>query len=371
MPPSPNDATDTVSTPSGTTPPGSRDRRVVWVSVLAAVFVAHVLIALWVASHRTTLDDAPIPEIPITLIPLKPVAPPPPPAPPPPKPKPVVKPSPPKSPALARPDTLAAPATDDSPGPQAASETVAGDGNTSDGPASGAQAAAPAGPPLTAAAASGDKFDPPPSVTLTYDALMNGVRNQTGEMRWVNENGHYRLRVAVPIIFLGTFEFISEGAFDVNGIAPSRYVEKRGRRAEYTTDFHRDGTPTLTFTRSGQSLPLAPGAQDRFSVMMQLASYARGNPERYTQVGVTHEFTVVDTDSSEVWPVQYVGVETLRTPHGYVETRHFTRLPRKAGDERRVDIWLAPSLDWLPVRVKQTEPSGNEFELIFTQKSAP
>ncbi|WP_167362665.1 DUF3108 domain-containing protein [Pandoraea faecigallinarum] len=333
-----------------------------------AVFVAHLFLALWVAGHRTTLDDKPVPSIPITLIPLKPVAPPPPPlAPPPPKPVPA-----PPRPAPAvqpPPDTLAAPATTDTPGPQAASETVAGSSDASGATAS--EAAAPASVPLTAAAANGDKFDPPPSVTLTYDALMNGVRNQTGQLHWVNENGHYQLRISVPIIFFGTFEFVSEGGYDANGIAPSRYVEKRGRRAEYVTEFRRDATPALHFSRSGQSVPLAPGAQDRFSVMMQLAGYARGNPERYTQVGVTHEFTVADTDSSEVWPVQYVGSETMTTPQGYVETRHFTRLPRKAGDERRVDIWLAPSLDWLPVRVKQTEPSGTEFELIFTQKSAP
>ncbi|VVD95769.1 hypothetical protein PCA20602_01875 [Pandoraea capi] len=342
--------------------------------VLAAVFVVHLLIALWVASHRTMLDDTPIPSIPITLIPLKPVAPPPPPAPPaPPPPKPVVKPRPPQPtpPVEAPPDTLAAPVATDTPGPLAASETAAGAGDTTGANASAA--AAPPSIPLTAAAANGDKFDPPPSVTLTYDALMNGVRNQTGQLHWVNDNGHYQLRISVPIIFFGTFEFISEGGYDVNGIAPSRYVEKRGRRAEYITDFHRDASPTLStlhFSRSGQTVPLAPGAQDRFSVMMQLAGYARGNPERYTQVGVTHEFTVVDTDSSEVWPVQYVGSETMRTPTGYVETRHFTRLPRKSGDERRVDIWLAPSLDWLPVRVRQTEPSGTEFELIFTEKSA-
>ncbi|WP_374619029.1 DUF3108 domain-containing protein [Pandoraea sp.] len=373
MPPASNAADDARSPPAGpTSPTGSRRRGFVWVGVLAAVFFAHVLLALWVDNHRTPLADTPIPEIPITLIPLKPVAPPAPPAPPPPEP--VVKPArrkPARPAPPAPPNTLAAPATVDTPGPQAASETVAGTGDTADAPASSAQASPPAGPPLTAAAANGDRFDPPPSVTLTYDAFMNGVRNQTGELAWINEDGHYRLRVAVPIIFFGTFEFISEGGFDVNGIAPSRYVEKRGRRAEYVTDFHRDGTPTLSFSRSGQTVPLAPGAQDRFSVMMQLASYARGNPERYTQLGVTHEFTVVDTDSSEVWPVQYVGTETLPTPQGYIETRHFTRLPRKSGDERRVDIWLAPSLDWLPVRVKQTEPSGNEFELIFTRKSPP
>ncbi|WP_150562219.1 DUF3108 domain-containing protein [Pandoraea cepalis] len=385
MPPAPIDSQDAVLPPAGPTPSAAarqrglwRTRGFVWAGVMAAVLAVHGLIALWVASDRSSMEDTPIPEIPVTLIPLKPVAPPAPPAPPalpaPSAPKPAVKPHPRKlAPPVPRaaPNTLAAPATANTPGPQAASQTVASEGDTSGAPASSAQATSPPGPPLTAAAANGDRFDPPPSATMAYDAYMNGVRNQTGELQWVNANGHYRLRVAVPIIFFGTFEFISEGGFDVNGIAPSRYVEKRGRRAEYVSDFHRDGTPMLHFSRSGQSMPLAPGAQDRFSVMMQLASYARGNPERYAQVGVTHEFTVVDTDSSEVWPVQYVGQETLRTPQGYVETRHFTRLPRKAGDERRVDIWLAPSLDWMPVRVKQTEPSGNEFELVFTQQSSP
>ncbi|VVD67137.1 DUF3108 domain-containing protein [Pandoraea nosoerga] len=350
----------------------------IWAAVLVAVFAAHVFLALWVDRHRRALDDTPLPEIPITLIPLKPIAPPAPPAPPPPPapPAPVRKPAvkPPSAPAAppapsAPTDTIAAPEHADAPGPQSASQTTAGVGNSPDTAGAPASAPAPPGPALTAAAANGDKFAPPPSATLTYDALMNGVRNQTGELHWVNENGHYELRVAVPIIFFGTFEFVSEGGFDANGIAPSRYIEKRGRRAQYVTTFERDATPTLSFTRSGQSAPLAPGAQDRFSVMMQLAGYARGNPERYTQVGVTHEFTVADTDSSEVWPVQYVGTETLRTPQGYVETRHFTRLPRKAGDERRVDIWLAPSLDWMPVRVRQVEPSGNEFELVFTQKA--
>lgn len=355
-------------TPSSTGPsrkPPPRRRWGRWIAVALAVLLVHVGITLWVAVHRTPLDDTPVPVIPITLIPLKPVAPPAPPAPKPEPPKPKPKPQPP-APAPAPPDTLAAPVTTDAPGPQAASATVAGDGATPGATASAAQAAPT---PASAAAADTDKFSPPPSATLSYDALMNGVRNQTGELHWVNANGHYQLKVSVPILFLGTFDFISEGGFDANGIAPTRYVERRGRRAEYVTDFHRDGTPTLSFSRSGKSVPLAPGAQDRFSVMMQLASLARGNPERYTKVGVTHEITVVDTDSSETWPVQYVGKETLSTPQGYVETRHFTRLPRHDGDKRRVDIWLAPALNWMPVRVKQVEPSGNEFELIFTRKS--
>ncbi|GAB3625704.1 DUF3108 domain-containing protein [Pandoraea terrae] len=324
------------------------------------VLAVHGGVAWWVAGHRTPLDDTPVPEVPIVLIPLRPVAPPAPPAPRP-KPRAVPKPAPAKP---APPDTLAAPATAVTPGPAPSDTTQAGAGDTASATSASAATASSA-----AAPADTDRFDPPPTVTLTYDALMNGVRNQTGELHWVNDNGHYALNVAVPIIFFGTFEFTSAGSFDANGIAPSRYVEKRGRRAEYVTDFRRDAAPALAFSRTGQTAPLAPGAQDRFSVMMQLAGLVRGNPERYAQLGVTHEFTVADTDSSEVWPVQYVGKEMLRGPDGYLETRHFTRLPRKDGDRRRVDIWLAPELGWLPVRVRQVEPSGNEFELIFQRKT--
>lgn len=365
-PPKPTTAATLPSPPSPPRRPASTDRRrryIAWGAIGLAVLLIHSVIAIWVINHRTPLDDTPIPEIPITLIPLRPVAPALPAPKPKPKPKPIVK-RPPTAAHHAPRKTLAAPVTNDTPGQTAAETTQSGaddasDANTSLLPHTDVASAPPA---------EVDRFDPPPSVTLTYDALMNGVRNQTGELRWTNANDHYTLKVAIPILFVGTFEFTSEGAFDANGIAPSRYVEKRGRRAVYITDFQREGTPLLAFSRSGQTAPLPPGTQDRFSVMMQLAGLVRGNPQRYAQLGVTHEFTIADTDSSEIWPVQYVGNEILRYADNYLETRHFTRLPRKAGDHRRVDIWLAPALGWLPVRVKQIEPNGSEFELIFHQK---
>ncbi len=45
------------------------------------------------------------------------------------------------------------------------------------------------------------------------------------------------------------------------------------------------------------------------------------------------------------------------------------RLPRRAGDTRRIDIWLAPSLGWLPVRMVQTEPNGAQIELLLHRRT--
>jgi hypothetical protein len=35
---------------------------------------------------------------------------------------------------------------------------------------------------------------------------------------------------------------------------------------------------------------------------------------------------------------------------------------------RRIDVWLAPSLGWLPARIVQTEPNGTQFELVWRGK---
>lgn len=99
-------------------------------------------------------------------------------------------------------------------------------------------------------------------------------------------------------------------------------------------------------------------------MVMQLASLVRGDPDAY-KPGVTREFYVADNDSGEIWPIETIGDETIRTAQGFVTARHFMRLPRHEGDRRRIDVWLAPSLGWLPARLMQTEPNGSEIELVW------
>ncbi|MBW0450226.1 DUF3108 domain-containing protein [Paraburkholderia phenoliruptrix] len=215
-------------------------------------------------------------------------------------------------------------------------------------------------------AASGVKFSVPPSGDLQYDTFYNGVRNQPGTIHWTSSAERYEMVVSVPLPFVGTFVYSSHGRIDAFGLAPEQYVEKRGRRAEDVSIFNR-ADHKIAFTRTPNTLPLPDGAQDRFSMVMQLASLVRGDPDAY-KPGVTRQFFVVDSDSGENWPVETIGDETIRTAQGYVQTRHFKRLPRREGDLRRIDVWLAPSLGWLPARLVQTEPNGTQFELVWRGK---
>ncbi|MEA3120033.1 MAG: hypothetical protein QOI13_3303, partial [Paraburkholderia sp.] len=233
-----------------------------------------------------------------------------------------------------------------------------------------ARAGASAFPPKTAGQPSeGVKFSAPPSGDLRYDVFFNGMRNAPGTIRWTSDSNGYAMVVSVPLPFVGPFTYESEGRIDAFGLAPERYIEARGRRGDDVTMFDRQAR-RIAFTRTPATLALPDGAQDRFSVVMQLASLVRGDPGAYAP-GVTRNFYVADNDSGEVWPMETMGDETVRTRAGFIEARHFTRLPRHAGDARHLDVWLAPALGWLPVRIMQTEPNGTQIELVWRAALAP
>ncbi|WP_375541672.1 DUF3108 domain-containing protein [Paraburkholderia sp. CNPSo 3281] len=261
----------------------------------------------------------------------------------------------PKAPA-SPPDTQAASA------PAAASPASASaagtSGTASTAPGNGKQPSAQA-----TQASHGLKFSVPPSGELQYDTFYNGVRNQPGTIHWSSDGQRYEMVVRVPLPFVGEFSWTSKGQVDAFGLAPDQYIEKRGHRPSDVTIFNRTDKQ-IVFTRTPNSLALPDAAQDRFSMVMQLASLVRGDPDAY-KPGVTREFYVADNDSGETWPITTIGDETVSTDHGYVAARHFMRLPRREGDKRRIDVWLAQSLGWLPVRLVQTEPNGNQFELVW------
>jgi hypothetical protein len=347
---------------------GSSNRRRVrawrWAIVLLVVVMLHWIAAGWIERHRDAAQPVDAARAPVQVALLKPERVEQAPASRPPRQQEPARTSTahPKSEHIltaTRPDATHATETAD-----AASGASSSAANTA-ATATGASAAQGAN---SAQASHGVKFSVPPSGDLQYDTFYNGVRNQPGTIHWTSDGRTYDMVVSVPLPFVGTFSYSSHGHVDAFGIAPDQYIEKRGRRAEDVTIFNR-ATKQIGFTRTPETLALPDGAQDRFSMVMQLASLVRGDPGAYTP-GVTREFYVADNNNGEIWPIETIGDETLRIPGGFVDARHFMRLPRREGDRRRIDVWLAPSLGWLPARIVQTEPNGTQVELVWRGKVA-
>ncbi|RKU00713.1 DUF3108 domain-containing protein [Burkholderia sp. Nafp2/4-1b] len=351
---------------------------------LVVVLVLHALAALWLTRNREAFTPPAPAEIPVQIELLKPrpierqPAPKPvePPVEHPAEPAPAKpaaaapKPAPSQEPVLASTQT----AEHGEPPPAAASAAsgttgasgthAASAGDASSDASSGAGTAATPGP-----ATSGVKFAAAPSGDLQYDTFYNGMQNMIGTIHWRTDGHTYDLSVSMPVPFVGPFTYRSEGRIDAFGIAPERYVEKRGKRPEDIAIFNRE-MRQVVFTRTPNNAPLPDGVQDRFSMLMQLSGLLRGNPSAY-KPGVTQQFFVIDNNSGETWPITVIGDEDVQTQTGIVSARHFMRLPRRAGDTRRIDMWLAPSLGWLPARLVQSEPNGAQIELLWHGRLAP
>ena len=219
----------------------------------------------------------------------------------------------------------------------------------------------------------GQPFKVPESGVYYYDAYLDGQYLQTASIEWqFDPNQGYRLFINIPYAFFGPFIFESRGKIDAYGLAPDFYVEHLGSRPARFTRFDRDGKGggKFFFSQKPEELKdIPPGTQDRFSLMMQLASLLGGD-DQIDEKGTVREIPIANLDTVEIWRFQSQGEELSDavTTMGPMVLRHYKRLPVKEIDKkRRNDIWLLKDFGWIPGRVRLENEKGRTFELFFKQ----
>jgi hypothetical protein len=204
----------------------------------------------------------------------------------------------------------------------------------------------------------------PPSAELSYaiKARQKGIPLE-GEalMRWSFSANRFSATNEASAVLLGKIlDARSEGEVDAFGLAPATFTEKRFRKGTATTTFDREAG-TIRFTNSEQTYPIRGGEQDRNSVIWELVAVARGAPAR-AKPGSSWNFFVAGVRDAEPWIFKVVKQEKIRTPLGEMNALHVTRVPLADSKEQHIDIWLAPALEWYPVRVRYSEDDGDYIE---------
>ncbi|SFU71691.1 Protein of unknown function [Pseudoduganella namucuonensis] len=252
---------------------------------------------------------------------------------------------PPPSPPPAQPDAVPEP-----PAVQSTPDAVAG-------PAE--RQASPAPAPLNTRRY---KVNLPPSARFDMELKRtdaNGTQwSGEGVMSWRTDGSKYRVGMEAGISMLVTrvnlLELVSEGEIDDAGIAPARFTEKRRGRSQTATHFQR-GDGRITFSASERSFPLLAGAQDKASVPFQLGGIGRAD---VNQFGSDIDILVGEDKNANIYRFQLVGEEEIDTKMGRLVTWHLARPPRPGSYSARLDVWLAPGLNWFPVQIRNTEANG-------------
>ena len=360
-----------------------RRRAASFAALVIVVVLLHGWITARLAERMAEIDSAAKmpPRVEVTYVrtlelePPKPLAAPPPP---PPSPRPraprVAKRVEPAASAASAPAAVDEPATTGvtmAPAPEP-SASPPGEPALAEPPPVVADAAAPASAAQAASAVEGFVWPKATRVSYLLTGNWRGELNGRAEVEWIKIDDRYQVIVAMhagpefaPLV---ARRMMSEGRIVEGGLAPERYEEET---KVVTRDDRRVSmvfAPDSVTLGNGQQRVRLPGVQDTASQFIQFTWMFGSQPERL-RVGNTFEFPLALPRSMNVWVYDVAEEEVMHTAIGPLNTFHLKprRTVRRPG-EWVVDMWFAPELRFLPVRLRIEQDANTYVELVIARK---
>jgi len=211
----------------------------------------------------------------------------------------------------------------------------------------------------------------PGSKALTYQLEVNSFPLPArAELRWRHDGAQYEASLALQSLI--SVVRTSKGAITPQGLEPLRYGEKITARSETAVHFQRD-KGIVSFSNNKPSVQLLPGMQDEVSVFFQVAALLGGSPQHFV-AGTEIPFQTAESRAVRSLVFMVGKSEVVDLPGGRVPTLYLSHTEPPAFEGARSskgEIWAAPGLDYLPVHIRITEPSGTTYDLRWSQTSAP
>ena len=209
----------------------------------------------------------------------------------------------------------------------------------------------------------------PPPTRLAFDVSGQAKKfayNARAELLWQHDGSRYEARQEISAFLVGTRTQRSVGAITAQGLLPEKFSDKS--RSEQAAHFdYAQGR--VTFSANTPQAPASPGVQDRLSVFIQLGALLAADPGRFVP-GTQITLTTVSARSADRWTFTIEGPETLDLPSGATPALKLQRLPRKDYDQK-AELWVAPALGYLPVRIKLTQANGDFADLQLRERGTP
>jgi len=206
-----------------------------------------------------------------------------------------------------------------------------------------------------------------PSAKLKFDIEKTPVNGATmhgsGTIDWQTDQHQYAINGDFGVLFITALRVKSTGKIESSAIAPELYAEKRMRRSETNTHFHRE-RQTISFSASTASYPRLGNEQDRASIIWQMAAIGRGDADHF-QPGATIPVVVAGTRDASQWQITVIGMEEIEIDGKQMTTWRLQRAPRSGSYDQTLEFWLAPEIGWYPVRLRYTEPNGDVLDMVM------
>ena len=222
-----------------------------------------------------------------------------------------------------------------------------------------------------AASAPATAFEWPPSTRLSYTLTgdYRGPVQGQAQVEWLRSGTRYQVNLDISIgpafAPLMSRRITSEGEITASGLQPRRYDEETRvvlrdtRRLTIWLDADRVRLP------AGTELPRPVGVQDSASQFVQMTWLFTQQPE-LLQAGRSVDIPLALPRRVEPWTYDVLETETLDTPAGPVRAVHVKpRREGRAGQELTAELWVAPTLQYLPVRILIRQDAQTYVDLLI------
>lgn len=244
-------------------------------------------------------------------------------------------------------------------------------------------ASAPAAAP--AAAASGPAFEWPVSTRLRYTLTgwYQGEVHGEAQVEWLRSGERYQVHLEVSVgpslAPLMSRRMSSEGRITPEGLRPQRYEQETrqivGRDRRVLMSLDGEGVQLA----DGRRMPARADVQDSASQFIQMVWLFSTRPE-LRQPGERVEFDLALPHRVRRWVYEVGAREPVNTPLGPLETLHVRPVPittalpeaaaeavRRGGSILSAQIWYAPTLQMLPVRIRIEQDASTWLDLRLSE----
>ncbi|PSL16861.1 uncharacterized protein DUF3108 [Marinobacterium halophilum] len=180
-------------------------------------------------------------------------------------------------------------------------------------------------------------------------------------------DGNWRFSSEASAMMAGISEVTRFGYQPDTAVTPLSYryhrkVLGKSRKASVDFDWSKQSVTTVV-KDTPWKMQVPVGTQDKLSYQLQMRLDLLAGKTEMT-------YSVADGGKLKEYRFKVTGEEQVDTPYGRYNT---VRVMRDRGEEadRETLIWLAPELDYLIVRLEQTESDGKTYALLLKNLETP
>jgi hypothetical protein len=217
-----------------------------------------------------------------------------------------------------------------------------------------------------AVAADATAFDWPPSTRLSYRVIgdVQGPVEGQARVEWLRQGLRYQVHLDLTVALLASRRISSDGLITPAGLAPRRYDEETRIVLREPRRVAIDLGEEQVRLADGRVLLRPEGVQDSASQFVQMTWLFNARPE-LLQPGQSVSFPLALPRRVDTWTYDILASEPVATPAGLLPAVHVKPRREAGGGDLTVEFWVAPSLQYLPVRLAIRQGRGVSLELLL------